>query len=85
MLPLKKRFADIGKVLTGNAGDDDVFYCKQFLEVLDKWTRMLKLPQLSRFGMTAVHMGKIIELADSKNSPAKLSKEDMKIILEVVR
>lgn len=81
----QKRFADIGKVLTGNAGDDDVFYCKQFLEVLDKWTRMLKLPQLSRFGMTALHMGKIIELSDSKNSPAMLSPEEMKIILEVVR
>lgn len=81
----QKRFADIGKVFTGNTDGDDVFYCKQFLKVLDKWPRMLKLPQLSRFGMTALHMGKIIELSDSKNSPAMLSREEMKTILEVVR
>ena len=59
--------------------------CRQFLGVLDKWTRTFKLPQLSLFGMTAAHMEKTIELADNKNSPAILSKEDMKIILEVVR
>ncbi|HBI47644.1 MAG TPA: alcohol dehydrogenase [Smithella sp.] len=81
----QKRFADIGKILTGNADGDDIFYCKQFLGVLDKWTRTLKLPQLSRFGMTAAYMEKIISIANSKNSPAILSKEEMKVILEVVR
>jgi hypothetical protein len=30
-------------------------------------------------------MEKIIALADSKNSPAILSKEEIKVILEVVR
>ena len=82
----QKRFADIGKILSGDAGGgDDIFYCKQFLGVLDKWTRTLNIPQLSRFGMTTLHMEKIIALADSKNSPAILSKEEIKVILEVVR
>ena len=69
----------------GYNNEDYTRNCQQFLGVLDKWTRTLKLPQLSRFGMTAAHTGKIIVLADSKNSPALLSKEEMKIILEVVR
>jgi len=81
----QKRFADIGKIFTGNGGGDDIFYCKHFLEVLSKWTRTLKLPQLSRFGMTAAYMEKTIALADSKNSPAILSKEEIKVVLEVVR
>lgn len=81
----QKRFADIGKLLTGDSGQDNVFYCKQFLSVLDKWTRTLKIPQLSNFGMTASNMEKIISLADSKNSPAILSPKEMKVILEVVR
>jgi alcohol dehydrogenase len=81
----QKRFADIGKIFSGDGGGDDIFYCKQFLGVLDKWTKTLKLPQLSRFGMTAAHMEKIISLADSKNSPSLLSKEEIKLILEVVR
>ena len=81
----QKRFADIGKILSGDAGGDDIFYCNQFLGVLNKWTRTLNIPQLSRFGMTALHMEKIIALADSKNSPAILSKEEIKVVLEVVR
>jgi alcohol dehydrogenase class IV len=81
----QKRFADIGKILSGDGGNDDVFNCKIFLDILDKWTRTLKLPRLSYFGMTASHMEKIISLADSKNSPAILSKEDMKVVLEIVR
>jgi alcohol dehydrogenase len=81
----QKRFADIGKVFTGDSGHDDIFYCKQFLYVLDNWTRTLKLPQLSRFGMTASHMEKTIALADSKNSPALLSKEEIKVVLEIAR
>ncbi|MFA5322646.1 MAG: iron-containing alcohol dehydrogenase [Smithella sp.] len=81
----QKRFADIGKVFHGDTGGDDIFFCRQFLEVLDKWTRTLKLPQLSRFGMTALHMERAIKLSDSKNSPVILSPEEMKIVLEVVR
>ena len=114
----QKRFADIGRIFTGDEGGDDIFYretqilktqcieicksnnpaasggynnedytrgCKQFLGVLDKWTRTLKLPQLSSFGMTTADMKKIISLADSKNSPALLSQEEVKVILEVVR
>ena len=81
----QKRFADIGKIFTGRGDGDNIFYCKEFLRVLDKWTRTLKLPQLSRFGMTALHMKRTTELSDSKNSPAILTKEEMKVILEVIR
>ena len=84
----QKRFADIGKIFTGNTGDsghDDVYYCRQFLDVLREWTRILRLPQLSGFGMTVEHIEKIILLADSKNSPAALSQKEMKIVLETVR
>ncbi|MGA2782882.1 MAG: iron-containing alcohol dehydrogenase [Smithella sp.] len=81
----QKRFADIGRLFTGDVGHEDILYCKQFLGVLNKWTRTLKLPQLSYFGMTAADMAKAISLSDSKNSPAVLSKEEMKIILEIVR
>jgi alcohol dehydrogenase class IV len=84
-IPARKRFADIGKIFSGDSGGDDIFCCKQFLGVLDKWTRTLKLPQLSSFGMTASNMQKIISLAEGKNSPALLSPEEVKVILEVVR
>ena len=90
----QKRFADIAKVLSGDNGDtvsgghpheDYSRKCKKFLGILDRWTRALKLPQLSFFGMNAAITGKIIDLADSKSSPVILSKEEIKVVLEIVR
>jgi alcohol dehydrogenase class IV len=83
-LAAQKRFADIGRLFTGDSGNDDIFCCELFLGVLRKWTEILKLPQLSHFGMTSADMGKAITLSDSKNSPALLSQEEMGIILESV-
>jgi alcohol dehydrogenase class IV len=80
----QKRFADIGRLLTVEAGGEDVFYCRHFLDVLHTWTQTLELPQLSCFGMTAADIEKISSLADSKNSPAVLSREEMNMILESV-
>ena len=82
---VRKRFADIGRLFINDQDHDDVFYCRQFLDVLQKWTHALKFPPLSRFGMKAADMEKTVLLGDSKNSPAVLSKEEMKIILEMIR
>jgi len=81
----QKHFADIGRLFTGDTGHDELYYCKQFLGVLHKWTQALRLPPLSCFGMTAALMQKTISLADSKNSPAVLTQKEMKVILETVR
>lgn len=81
----QKRFADIGRVFTGDSGQDDVFCCKQFLGVLHKWSQDLKLPQFSYFGMSAADIEKTLRLADSKNSPAVLTQKEMKVVLEIVR
>jgi alcohol dehydrogenase class IV len=83
-LAAQKRFAAIGRIFTDNSGNDDIFCCGLFLEVLRNWTEILKLPQLSHFGMISADMEKVITLADSKNSPALLSKEEMRIILESI-
>lgn len=84
-LAARKRFADIGRLMTGDQGNDDIACCRQFLNVLHKWTQVIKLPQLSSFGMKSADIEKAISLADSKNSPVPLSKEEMKVVLEIVR
>ena len=83
-LAAQKRFADIGRLITSASGNDDIFCCELFLGVLRNWTELLKLPQFSHFAMTSADMEKAITLADSKNSPALLSPEEMRIILESV-
>ena len=83
-LAAQKRFAAIGRLFTGNSGNDDILCCELFLGVLRNWTEILKLPQLSHFGMTSADIEKVITLADCKNSPALLSKEEMGIILESI-
>lgn len=80
----QKHFADIGRLFTNDSGNEDIFCCGLFLGVLRNWTEILKLPQLSHFGMTSVDIEKVISLSDSKNSPALLSKEEMGIILESI-
>lgn len=84
-LTAQQRFADIGRLMTGDSGHDNIACCGQFLNVLHKWTQALKLPQLSYFGMKSAHIEKAISLADNKNSPVHLSKEEMKVVLEIVR
>jgi len=84
-LAAHKRFADIGRIFAKASGQDDPFYCRQLLDALRKWTQALKLPQLSYFGMTAADMDNVISLSDSKNSPAVLTKKEMKVVLETVR
>lgn len=81
----RKRFADIGKIFAGGSVGDEAFYCTQFLGTLQRWSQILKLPQLSRFGLTSADFEKVIHLAESKNSPAVLSPKEMKVILEIVR
>ncbi|MEE9914102.1 MAG: iron-containing alcohol dehydrogenase [Deltaproteobacteria bacterium] len=81
----RKRFADIGRIFAGDSGRDEPFYCRQLLDVLRKWSQELRLPQLSYFGLKADDFEKIIRLADSKNSPAVLSPQEIKIVLEIVR
>jgi alcohol dehydrogenase class IV len=81
----RKRIADIGKIFTGDSGRDDEFYCRQFLDVLRQWSQVFRLPQLSYYGVTSADFEKVIRLADSKNSPAVLSPQEMKVVLEIVR
>lgn len=71
--------------MTGYAGRDDVTCCRHFLKTLNKWAQAVKLPQLSCFGMKSAHIEKAISIADNKNSPVHLSKEEMKVVLEIVR
>jgi alcohol dehydrogenase len=77
----QKRFADIGRLFTDDTGNDDIFYCGLFLGVLRNWTEILPLPAFSHYGMTKTDIEKIISLADNKNSPAELTKDEMGIIL----
>lgn len=84
-LAAQKRFADIGRLWSDPSGRDDAFYCNQFLDVLHKWSQILKFPGLSHFGVTSADFDKVIRLATSKNSPAALSPEEIKVVLEIVR
>lgn len=83
--PAIRRFAAIGNAFAGLGGGDDLSGCRRFLEALGRWTRSFRLPPLSQFGMTAEVMAKAVLLADNKNSPARLSPAEMKVVLETVR
>ncbi len=83
--PAIRRFAAIGNAFAGLGGGDELSGSRRFLEALGRWTRSFRLPPLTKFGMTAEVMAKAVLLADNKNSPARLSPAEMKVVLETVR
>jgi alcohol dehydrogenase class IV len=81
----RRRFAEVGRILSGKPSGDDTDGCKRFLDVLFQWSQWIKLPRLSGFGLTAPDMEAVLAMADCKNSPAVLSVKEMKTILETIR
>jgi alcohol dehydrogenase len=80
----QKKFADIGRLYSDDQTNDDIFYCGLLLGVIRNWTEILQLPALSIFGMKQSDIEKVTALSDNKNSPAELSKDEMRQILEMV-
>jgi alcohol dehydrogenase class IV len=78
------KFADIGRAFSDDQGKDDNFYVEQLLGVIRSWTESLKLPTLSAFGMKQSDIEKIVSLSDNKNSPAQLTGDEIRQILETV-
>ena len=50
--------------------------------MFDEWTRILSLPALGEYGLSAPDIEGIIEETGLKNNPAALGEEELRAILE---
>jgi len=79
-----RKYADIGALLSGNnfieQGKIDE-YCSILVDILDRWTKDLKLERLGKYGINIRDIEKIVDKAGLKNNPVDLNKKDIKTIL----
>jgi alcohol dehydrogenase len=76
-----KKFVYLGQLLSEEIGKDDNYYLSSCVAILEEWTKKLHIPRLGNFDITANDIDKIISNAGHKNTPVKLSKEELKNIL----
>jgi alcohol dehydrogenase len=79
-----KKYATIGALLSGDKLSEEkkvIYYCSILIEILESWTRELKVDLLGKYGLNEKDVEKIIEKTGLKNNPIKLGKEEIKKIV----
>jgi alcohol dehydrogenase len=79
-----KKYSHIEYLLSGNQGNTVNSGCALLLEKLDAWTKTLKLPLLSDYGIKAADIETIAAKTGGGNNPVKLWKEEISEILQRV-
>lgn len=74
-----QKYADIGSLITGDAAVDPAL--DALMEKLSHWTETLKMRRLGEFGIKQYHLEKLAAAASNKESPIRLSKDEIKSIL----
>ena len=79
-----KKYAKIGALLMGKECVEEIMileYCLDLIEILQKWTKVLKIDALGKYGIDENYVSKIVSNAELKNNPVKLSKETIQNII----
>jgi alcohol dehydrogenase len=75
------KFAQAGEILCGGRGETAEETCEMLVQKLSEFARLLKMPKLSAFGISASDITAIVDITDNKNNPVKLDKDDLRKIL----
>ena len=75
------KYADIGKLLSGDHYGNVEQYCEHLIEKIEEWTNHLQLPRLEKYSIQHEDIEEIVESTDNKNNPVRLDKESIKQIL----
>lgn len=79
-----RKYAEIGALLSGKSSVEETRiyeYCFFLIEILEKWTKKLKIDRLGKYDIEIEDIEKIIKIANLKNNPVNLSEENIKTIL----
>ncbi|MFX0073469.1 MAG: iron-containing alcohol dehydrogenase, partial [Candidatus Hermodarchaeota archaeon] len=79
-----RKYAKIGALLMGVECVEEIMileHCHNLIETLEKWTKVLKIDTLGKYGIEERHIKKIVENTGLKNNPVKLSKETVLTII----
>ncbi|MFC1707297.1 iron-containing alcohol dehydrogenase [Planctomycetota bacterium] len=73
------RYAEVGRLLSGEPGADDETACRLLVDTLWAWKRHLGIPPLSAFGVGVED--KVLDATGLKQNPVPLATEDLRRIL----
>lgn len=76
-----RKFARVGALFTGCDVRETSRACEQLVMLLEEWVELLKMPRLSKFGITARDVDEIAAQSGNKNNPTVLTKEEIREIL----
>jgi alcohol dehydrogenase len=79
-----KKHANIGTLLSGkhDAPEEKIQENSlKLIEMLEKWTKDLKIDRLGKYGINEEDIDAIVENVGIKNNPVNLSKEDLKTLV----
>ena len=77
-----RKYARAGAMLAGRETGEIPGDCELLMETIDEWTRILSLPFLGDYGLSASDIDGVLEETGLKNNPAALGKEELRTILE---
>ena len=75
------KYAEIGRVLSGEDGPDLLASCDLLLHTLDQWTEKLSIPRLGHYRVAESDLETLAAQAGQKTNPIQLEIEDIKTIL----
>ncbi|MFX0081590.1 MAG: iron-containing alcohol dehydrogenase [Candidatus Hodarchaeota archaeon] len=79
-----RKYADIGALLSGKKvveqGKINKYY-SILVDILDEWTKDLKLEPLGKYGINMGDIEKIVDKTGLKNNPVNLNRKDLRTIL----
>jgi len=76
-----KKYAAIGRLISGEEGTDIEAGCQLLLTKLESWIDKLQLPRLSVFGIRRSDVSEIVKRSAIKNNPARPAITDINQIL----
>jgi len=80
--PSLKKYAEAGRILSGNNSLSIIEACRELENVLDYWTNSFKVSRFKEYGMQQSDFKKIVASTDQKNNPVILSEEELMDILK---
>ncbi len=67
--PALEKYAQVGRLLSGQQQLDESAACDALIEILNRWTEFLKMPRLTTYGVRETDIPAIV--ANSRNNSMK--------------
>ena len=82
-----KKYADVGRMMLHDESLDDELACSKLLKLLKKWSKELKMPKLSTYGVKKSDILRLIANISGgsmSTNPIMLTEEELRQLIEAV-